>query len=278
MRSLIVACITFLTAVGCTSTKYAKEQYALAAKSYDSSAKVVISLLKQDPAIVTMTADSLKLPAQNIVSPNFGIRKPNMVIIHHTAQNSCTQTLDLFTGRKVESSSHYVICRDGTLYHMINDYYRSWHAGVSKWGNITDINSVSIGIELDNNGFEPFPAAQINTLLGLLENLKKSYGIPTQNFIGHGDIAPGRKVDPSKYFPWKTLADKGFGKWYGDTSNIELPKNFDETLALRLIGYDIKNIAAATESFRRHFTGSDKKGALDEGERKILFVLLKEFM
>jgi N-acetylmuramoyl-L-alanine amidase len=78
------------------------------------------------------------------------------------------------------------------------------------WGKNTDINSASIGIELDNNGSEPFSEAQITSLMALLSKLQKQYGIP-QNIIGHSDIAPTRKSDPSALFPWKTLAENGFG-------------------------------------------------------------------
>jgi len=138
------------------------------------------------------------------------------VVIHHTAQNSTGQTLKTFTMPKTQVSAHYVIGRDGKVYHMLNDYLRAWHGGVGKWGNNTDLNSSSIGIELDNNGFEPFSDTQINGLLGVLAKLKKSYGIPTANFIGHSDIAPIRKVDPNPTFPWKKLAENGFGLWYDE--------------------------------------------------------------
>ncbi|MEJ0104636.1 MAG: N-acetylmuramoyl-L-alanine amidase [Bacteroidota bacterium] len=92
---------------------------------------------------------------------NFDLRRPNFVIIHHTAQNSCDQTLKTFTLKTTKVSAHYVICKDGTVYHMLNDYLRAWQAGISKWGNNTDINSSSIGIEIDNNGFEFFTDQQI---------------------------------------------------------------------------------------------------------------------
>src|SRR5450756_3250197 len=89
-------------------------------------------------------------------------------IIHHTEQNSCEQTLQTFTLPRTQVSAHYVICKDGTIHHMLNDYLRAWHAGNSRWGNLTDVNSSSIGIEIDNNGFEPFAEAQINSLVTLL--------------------------------------------------------------------------------------------------------------
>ncbi len=146
---------------------------------------------------------------------NLSLRKPNFVVIHHTAQNSCEQTLKTFTQTKNPVSAHYVICRDGSVHHMLNDLgAHHKNAEVSKWVNTIDLNSSSIGIEIDNNGTEPFTEPQINSLLALLDRLKKAYTIPTANFIGHADVAPGRKVDPSRYFPvTETFPAVGFGYW-----------------------------------------------------------------
>jgi N-acetylmuramoyl-L-alanine amidase len=135
---------------------------------------------------------------------------------------------------------------------MLNDYMRAQHAGISKWGNLIDINSSSIGIELDNNGFEPFDSLQIKSLLVLLNRLKQKYTIPTPNFIGHGDIAPTRKNDPNYRFPWKLLATNGYGLWY-DENLQPAPSNFNPYIALRIIGYDLKDSTAAVRSFKRHF-------------------------
>jgi len=207
---------------------------------------------------------------------NFTLRKPNFVVIHHTAQNSCEQTLKTFTLPRTQVSSHYVICRDGTVFHMLNDYLRAHHAGVSKWGNATDLNSSSIGIEIDNNGSEPFTEQQMNSLLQLLERLKKTYGIPQANFIGHADVAPGRKVDPSRYFPWQTLAEKGFGFWY-DTTGIQVPPDFNSLHALRIIGYNINDSLTAIQSYKIHFVPQDTTKVLTETDRKILFDLARKY-
>jgi N-acetylmuramoyl-L-alanine amidase len=159
---------------------------------------------------------------------------------------------------------------------MLNDYLRAWQAGVSKWGNMTDINSSSIGIELDNDGFEPFSGPQIASLLGLLDRLKRAYNIPASNFVGHADIAPGRKVDPNRYFPWHQLADSGFGLWY-DTTGLQLPDSFNALNALRIVGYDIRNPAAAIQSFKLHFVQNDSSGLLREEDKKILLDLEKRY-
>jgi len=239
---------------------------------------------------------------------NFNMRKPNFVIIHHTAQDSTAQTLKTFTTPATSVSAHYVIGRDGKVYHMLNDYLRAWHAGSGSWGNNTDINSSSIGIELDNNGNEPFADAQINSLLLVLEMLKKKHNIPAANFIGHADIAPSRKVDPSPVFPWKKLAENGFGLWYDadvldsvlvaktyavtDTTTLldslvaleyvpvhdSVPDTFHPQDALRIIGYDTKDMAAAIRAFKLHFIQTEINAVLTPNDKKILYNLYRKFL
>jgi N-acetylmuramoyl-L-alanine amidase len=249
-----------------------RRPYAATNKQYKRQAKEIANQLKKTPVI-----DSLPQTAAWVGTTNFNMRKPNYVVIHHTAQNSCDQTLKTFTNTKTSVSAHYVICKDGTVHHMLNDYLRAWHGGVGKWGNNTDINSSSIGIEIDNNGIDSFSTAQVNTLLQLLGNLKKAYAIPAANFIGHSDIAPTRKVDPNVTFPWKTLADGGFGLWWSDTTNVAIPQNFNSLQALRIIGYDVKDSAAVIQSFNRKFLQQDKQGSLTEGARKILYTLYRKY-
>ena len=221
-------------------------------------------------------ADSVNNSPYWVGTTNFDVRRPNFVIIHHTAQDSCGQTLRTFTLERTKVSAHYVICKDGTVYHMLNDYLRAWQAGISKWGNNTDINSSSIGIELDNNGFEYFTTPQIVSLMELLGRLKKAYNIPAANFIGHGDIAPGRKVDPNWRFPWKQLADSGFGYWYADTTNISVPSHFDHLQALRIIGYDMKDTTAVLSSFKRHWM-QDSTIGFGVQQDKVLYMVSKQF-
>ena len=160
---------------------------------------------------------------------------------------------------------------------MLNDAFRAWHGGIGSWGSLTDLNSASIGIELDNNGSEPFPETQLNSLLRVLDTLKKKYQIPAANFIGHSDMAPVRKVDPNVYFPWKMLAEKGFGNWYNDTTGIILPSDFNSMNALRLIGYSVKDSVAAIGAFKRHYV-QDTVRILNDGDRKILYSLYRKVL
>lgn len=206
---------------------------------------------------------------------NFNLRKPNFIIIHHTAQDSLKQTLKTFTKAESKVSAHYVIGQDGKVIHMLNDYLRAWHAGISSWGKNTDINSASIGIELDNNGTKEFSELQINSLLALLTKLKKDYNIPTENIIGHSDIAPTRKKDPSFLFPWKTLATMGFGIWPDDILETA-PETFNAEQGLRIIGYNTKNLPAAITAFKLHFIQTEVDSVLDTKTINTIYNLYKK--
>ena len=208
-------------------------------------------------------------------SPNFDERLPNFVIIHHTSSDSAARAVRILTDPASKVSAHYVIGRDGRLVQLVEERSRAWHAGDSRWGANTDLNSSSIGIELDNTGAEPFAEAQIAALLVLLSELRERYKFPAANYIGHGDIAPGRKVDPSRHFPWRRLAQQGFGLWC-DAPAAAAPSGFDGTLALQAFGFDVSDPAAAAAAFRRHFRGEDRPGAvLDDTECAVLACLLE---
>jgi len=269
-RNIIVVYLAlFLIFIyGCSESKYAATN-----KTYKQQVKAYAKMLMEYPV-----KDSAGLPyaVDWVGTTNLSMRRANIVIIHHTAQNSCEQTLKTFTLPRTQVSAHYVICKDGTVHHMLNDLLRAHHAGVSKWGNTTDLNSSSIGIELDNNGFEPFAEAQMKSLLTLLERLKKAYSIPTSNFIGHGDIAPTRKNDPNWRFPWKTLSEKGFGYWYDNPSNVTLPNNFNHLQALRIVGFDMKDTTAAIAGFKRHWLQDTTRG-LNTDQLKVLYQLSKKY-
>ena len=252
----------------CTPSKYAGTN-----KSYKKQVKDFSKLLREYPL---RDSAGLNYAPQFVGTINMSLRRPNYVIIHHTAQHSTDETLKTFTIKNREVSAHYVIGRDGVVYHMLNDLMRAHHAGVSRWGNNTDLNSSSIGIELDNDGFEPFSEAQINSLTILLDRLKKAYSIPSANFIGHGDIAPTRKNDPNWRFPWKQLSEKGFGLWYNDTTSVQVPAGFDHLNAIRIIGYDLKDTSAAIIAFKRHFL-QDTTKRMTPGAEKVLYSLFTKY-
>ncbi len=264
---IIAALIT-----SCAGNKYAKTE-----KVYKIQAKEFSNLYRQSPVSGQLEKVNVK-DQQWIASINFGIRKPNFVVIHHTAQDSLGQTIRTFHSAKAGVSSHYVVGRDGKVVQMVNDLYRAHHAGLGKWGNDTDLNSSSIGIELDNNGTtDPWTDAQINALIQLLNYLKNTYKIPQANFIGHMDLAPSRKNDPSR-FPWKKLADQGFGYWYEEFLETP-PIDFNPKMALRIIGYDVRNLDAAIKAFKIHYIQQDVNTAfLNENDLKIMYSIYKKYL
>lgn len=240
---------------------------------YKQKSKQLLKELKAKPFDVVDSLNGINAP-QWVGTTNFDLRKPNFVIIHHTAQNSCEQTLKTFILERTKVSAHYVICKDGTVHHMLNDYFRAWHGGIAKWGNNTDINSNSIGIEIDNNGFESFEPQQINSLLNLLAILKNKYKIPASNFIGHADIAPTRKNDPNINFPWFLLAQQGYGIWYNPNMNYTLQNNISIPYALALIGYDVKDTTAAILAFKRHFR-QDSTAIITDDDRSVMAQIIQ---
>ncbi len=244
--------------------------YGVTNKVYRRQAKTFSKTLQETAPALLLDSTGMAIPSDWVGAVNFGMRKPNFVIIHYTAQKAASETLKTFTTVKTEVSAHYVIGKDGKVHHMLNDYLRAWHAGTSKWGSVTDMNSCSIGIELDNTGEEPFADAQMNSLLALLAKLKKAYNIPMANFIGHSDIAPPRKQDPGTYFPWKLMALHGFGIWSDDVLELP-PDNFDVVQALRIIGYDTSDLNMAIIAFKRHFIQTDIKPELTQLDLNVLY-------
>jgi N-acetylmuramoyl-L-alanine amidase len=213
------------------------------------------------------------VPVERRPSPNFDERRPGFVILHHTSDASAEDSLRVLTNAARGVSSHYLVGRDGRIFSLVDEKARAWHAGESSWGGERDLNSSSIGIELDNDGKEPFAEAQIDALLALLAEIKARYKIPGVNFLGHGDIAPGRKVDPSRYFPWKRLAEKGFGAWC-EAPYPAVPPGIDDALLLQAFGYSVWNIDAAVAAFKRHFTPDDPSPQMTEKDRSLLYCLV----
>jgi N-acetylmuramoyl-L-alanine amidase len=215
------------------------------------------------------------IPTEWVASPNFNERKPDFVILHHTSDDTVEQALRSLTNPLREVSAHYLIARDGRIIQLVDERARAWHAGESKWGADTDINSASLGIELDNNGHEPFPEVQISALLRLLADIEARYHIPVANFLGHADVAPGRKTDPSRYFPWSTLAQHGFGLWC-DPPFAQPPQAFDAQTELRALGYNTEDPAAALRAFKLHFLPDETSDGLDERGRALLYCLYRK--
>ncbi len=211
-----------------------------------------------------------------VPSPNHDIRRPVLIVIHFTDQHGVQQSLDTLRGSNSGGpvSAHYLVGADGHIYQLVSDQLRAWHGGAGHWGTITDINSASIGIELDNDGHTPFAPAQIHSLLQLLTDLTERLHIPRSQIIGHEDFAPSRKVDPGPLFPWQQLAAAGFGRWPQGTL-VDPPPGFDPWLALAVIGYPLDDRPAAVRAFHHHFRGIEGE-TLDAQDRRILYNLAQQ--
>jgi N-acetylmuramoyl-L-alanine amidase len=152
----------------------------------------------------------------NMPSPNYNTRPDgviiNSIIIHYTGMKTAQEALDRLCDPQSKVSAHYTIDMDGTIYNHVSPDKRAWHAGVSSWGDLSNFNDFSIGIELVNKGHEhgyhDFPKAQIDALISLIKDLYQSYPIDPRLVLGHSDIAPDRKQDPGELFPWDRLVQE----------------------------------------------------------------------
>ena len=194
-------------------------------------------------------------------SPNYNLRnnsKIQLIIIHYTALKNTLDAISYLCDKDKKVSSHYLISQNGTVYSLVNDKFRAWHAGKAFWQGIIDINSVSIGIELDYNPRgknNKYSLKMIKSLKKLILKLQKNYKINRNNILGHSDIAPFRKKDPGKHFPWQSLSSsnlvmslknlkkneiKIMEKWF-NRNNLKSKKQ-KTILALSLIGYDTRKV------------------------------------
>ena len=194
-------------------------------------------------------------------SPNYNSRnksKIQLIIIHYTALNNSKEAISYLCTKEKKVSAHYLISQDGVIYNLVNERFRAWHAGQSYWQGIVDINSSSIGIELDynpNGKNNKFSSKMISSLKKLILKIKNKYKIKKKNVLAHSDIAPFRKKDPGKYFPWKLLRNnkiilnfqnvtenekKIIEDWF-NKYNISSKKRII-IFALSLIGYDTSQV------------------------------------
>lgn len=153
----------------------------------------------------------------DVISPNQGARReaarPDLLVIHYTAMQSAEAAIERLCAPEAEVSAHYVICGRGQITRLVPEDMRAWHAGAGRWGEVTDVNSRSIGIELANRGEHPFGEPQMASLEALMAGIMARWKIAPERVIGHSDMAPGRKGDPGARFDWARLARGGLSVW-----------------------------------------------------------------
>jgi N-acetylmuramoyl-L-alanine amidase len=215
-------------------------------------------------------------------SPNFGDRKlpVSMAVVHYTGMRTADAALETLTSPASGVSSHYMIAEDGTVFVLVDEAQRAWHAGRGEWRGITDVNSASIGYELVNPGSEfgytPFPRPQIAALIELLRAAFTRWPLMRPaNVIGHSDLAPTRKDDPGELFPWPVLAEAGLAAPVPSGGPDPDWTDAGAAMALARYGYSIVDARAALVAFQRHFRPSRVDGVWDAQSRGVLLTLLR---
>lgn len=218
-------------------------------------------------------------------SPNYnarivpeGKRPIRHIILHYTGMESGEAAVDWLCNPESGVSSHYLVHEDGRIIQMVEELDRAWHAGVSRWRGQTDLNSSSIGIEIQNPGHEwgyrPFPDVQMRQVIRLVATLSVRHRVDRADVTGHADIAPTRKPDPGELFDWLRLARHRIAlarpeKLLADPGWTDAAFG----LALERFGYDITDPKAATRAFQQHFRQSNPDGIADGETRAVLFTL-----
>ena len=191
--------------------------------------------------------------------------QPTFLILHYTETVGMKDAEDYFLARKEHPekkkvSAHYMVDEDGSVYQYVDEEKRAWHAGLSYWDGLDDINTHSIGIEIVNPGhkygYREFPPAQMNAVAALCKDILSRHAIPAHRVVAHSDIAPDRKIDPGELFPWRDLAAQGIGLWPAPLKE-DFTQAADDTAvraALTAYGYDPRvDFKAAVTAFQRHF-------------------------
>ena len=206
-------------------------------------------------------------------SPNYNSRnksKIQLIIIHYTALRNTKKAITYLCTKEKKVSAHYLISQNGIIYNLVNEKFRAWHAGQSFWQDVVDINSFSIGIELDynpNGKNNKFSSKMISSLKKLILKIKNKYKINKKNILAHSDIAPFRKKDPGKYFPWKLLENQNIISNFQNITKNDIIiiedwfKNYNIRskkriiiFALSLIGYDTRQVYKNLKHYNRLIT------------------------
>src|SRR5579862_6101938 len=206
-----------------------------------------------------------------------GTPRIDMLVLHYTGMQSAEAALDRLCDPDAKVSAHYVVEEDGTVWRLVAEERRAWHAGVSFWLGETSLNTVSIGIEIVNPGHEwgyrPFPETQMQAVEVLCRDILARRRIPAHRIVGHSDIAPTRKSDPGELFDWPRLARAGIGLWPEPDPGLRRRRGRGVGIVERAralsdlarIGYEVVPGAetAPLAAFQRRFRAERWDGRLD---------------
>jgi N-acetylmuramoyl-L-alanine amidase len=216
-------------------------------------------------------------------SPNHDARPADqtvdILLLHYTDMESAEAALARLCDPGARVSAHYCVDEDGTVYRLVGEDRRAWHAGAASWAGASDINARSIGIELVNPGhscgYRPYPEAQMAALIGLAKAVLARHPIPPARVLGHSDVAPARKQDPGELFDWRALAAAGIGLWPREVKSAAeppepLPDIAEIQARLARFGYEVPrhgrldgDTRAVITAFQRHFRPSAVTGEAD---------------
>ncbi|MDJ0948231.1 MAG: N-acetylmuramoyl-L-alanine amidase [Alphaproteobacteria bacterium] len=212
-------------------------------------------------------------------SPNHNERRADgvrMLVLHYTGMRSAAEALRRMCDPQSQVSAHYMVDEDGSVYRLVPEERRAWHAGDSSWGDRSDVNSRSVGIELVNPGHEfgyrNFTEPQMEALVPLAQDIVGRHGIAPRDVLGHSDVAPQRKLDPGERFHWARLAKAGVGLWPFDAAAIGLPVG--PTLARGAAG---KEVAAAQDLLAQIGYAVPRTGVLDDETANVIRAFQRHF-
>ncbi|MBV9111705.1 MAG: N-acetylmuramoyl-L-alanine amidase [Hyphomicrobiales bacterium] len=228
----------------------------------------------------------------SIASPNHGKRRASvdMLVLHYTGMPHAPGALARLTDPRSQVSCHYLVDKGGEIFALVPEERRAWHAGQSSWHGQTDLNSRSIGIEIDHPGHDggnpPFREAQIEAVIALCRHILSRWPIAPARVLAHSDIAPSRKQDPGEHFPWERLHCAGIGHFVrpapdtgGDIlgHGAEGAKVNELQACLAAYGYAIEATGVYGEetqsvvaAFQRHFRPGRVDGIADPSTRATL--------
>jgi len=226
-------------------------------------------------------------PCLDLPSPNQDARPVNtpvdVLVLHYTGMQSARGAIDRLRDPEARVSSHYVVDEDATIWRLVPEDRRAFHAGISFWRGMTELNGRSIGVEIVNPGHEfgyrDFPVLQLAAVCDLCLSILSRHPIPARNVVGHSDIAPDRKQDPGERFDWQALAQNGVGLWpegvpdLGTTGAVSSAADLrDVRRALARIGYRVgpegaldPALATVLRAFQRHWRPEAVTGRADAG-------------